>query len=302
MKQFYLTLLGAMFMTSAYAYTGEGGLVLDSTYTTDVDGVRLSKDVYEYNSAKQETAVYTYDYFSLDGSPRLSGKDLITYDAQGRRVKDEEYDINGEEATLSQVTEYTDFDALGRAQLYIVKAIDEENPSAGLQEAERYIIKSFYGDTESFVDAEITTTSGGMTMSGTIHCDYASNGTLSKYSMTVSFMGYAIESVTTFEYDSHYQVTKEVSITPYAKIVSTYENAYYDDGNLKRVKSTDTTDAGTSVTISYYFWGQGNSAGLTPATLSRQIQRCFDLNGRSYQGIPDGKGLYILNGKKIFRK
>ena len=303
MKHIYLTLLGAMFMTTAFAQqVDESGMVLDSMIVTDADGVRNSLEAYEYNSDKKVTVISYYSYYA-NPAGQLASREVTTYDAQGRMVKDEEYSYTNGVPMLIYLTDYADYDSEGRPTTAISQEVDDENPAAGLQLSEKTVIKGYYGNTMGMVDADFYIYEEGQwEKQGSVHCDYNNDGTMSKMTYSIIFLGFPFNMVTTYEYDSHKNTTKEVTTSDFSDPSTvTYENEYAD-GLLKKSKATETTEYGSTVSYNYYFWGTGNSANLTPATLAKKISRYYDLGGRVYEGTPNGKGLFILNGKKVLKK
>ena len=99
MKKIYLVLFGAMFMTTAFAQYGKGGLVLDSTYHTStyykLGETRETKTIYEYNADKKIAAVYYYDYFDSSGRyvniPLLNQKQEASYNDLGQIIQIKTY-------------------------------------------------------------------------------------------------------------------------------------------------------------------------------------------------------------------
>lgn len=309
MKQFYLTLIGAMFLTTANAAQNSNGLLLDSTYTTTADGLRTFKTIYEYNDAKQGTVELTYDYLDATGKqmaePKLINKLAITYDSDGRRVKTEEYEYEGAKSNLVSVSEYSGFDALGRPAQMLMKAIPENGTSTSLQDYMKIVITKYYGDTDAMEEYETFMCEEGSWYSvGVTKCEFNANGTVAKSTQTMSMMGFTISSITTYEYDSHYGVTK-CTLTSDMGVNSTiiYENEYDAAGNLIKVKETSTSVAATSTSYTYYFWGNGGTAtAVTLAAVARKMAKgCYTIGGYRHDK-PNGKGLYIIDGKKVVVK
>ena len=80
-----------------------------------------------------------------------------------------------------------------------------------------------------------------------------------------------------------------------------YENEYYDDGNLKIIKSdTDRGYAEHEIEFEYYFWGNGNTTLIRSIEAAKKLAGIyFDLSGRQHQGTPTEKGIYIIGGRKV---
>ena len=313
MKKIYLMFLGTMFATCAMAQQGKGGLVLDSAYTTDGDNARQSKTINEYNAQKQLTASYTYNYFDENHQPlaemRLEAKSELTYNGNNITQMDTYNYANGE-YTLAARLEMSDFDAsTGTAKQTIMSAIDPENPSAGLQQSIKTVVNKV-GSQGREDEVVYWWEDGAWTLFETVHYDYNADGTVAKETAVMGEGEEAMTQETTYEYDANKEVTKKVTSIPalaafgMGESVTTYQNEYYADGNLKKVTETGET----GISMDYYFWGDGKAkGGVSPSTgisLARQqlekMQRIYDLNGR--QVTNPTKGLYIVNGRKMIIK
>ena len=307
MKKIYLMFFGTMFATCAMAQQGKGGLVLDSTYTMTGDGTRQEKSIHEYDANKRQTATYVYSYQDKNGNqlsiPLLTSKSEPQYDGQGRVTKLNSYSYADDAYTLTAVMEMSGFNASGLATVTIMKAVNEEEPSAGLQNVMKTeVTKSgTYGaeDETSYMWED-----GAWVEMSTVHFDYNTDGTVAK---ETEDMGGYMTTVTTYEYDANQNVTKETATMTmmgmsYGDTVTEYTNEYYADGNMKKV----TTTRNENTSVDYYFWGDGKAKGgaITAIDMVRQqmqqMQRIYDLQGRSVKNAT--KGLYIVNGRKMMIK
>ena len=306
MKKTATTLFGLLLMSTAFAEVGVNGLVLDSTYTTYQDGIRIGKTVYEYNSKKQVTAIYDYGY---DGDiATLTSRTVNTYNGNDQLLKQESYELMEEDFVLASVIEYSNWDEKSNEPGgYIYYALDEEDPAAGLQLS---IKQEAFFDSEGKPvdyhiyqwDAEI----GDWTLSAKGQISYNDQGQISELFTSMDYEGFSVQNTATYEYDSHGSLTKETTTQtlngyPMGSTVYSYVNEYYDDGNLKTV--TETPDDSELSTIEYYFWGKGNTTRVnTIEDALRKTGIYFDLSGRSYNGTPTEPGIYIIGNRKVVVK
>ena len=296
MKKFYLSLLGAMLAMTAGAqdYYAQNGALLDSTYTVDAAGSRMSKTVSEYDASGKPTVEYYYGYMS--GKELLSGKSVSEYDAEGRCVKTNDYEYQDGDYVLQGYLEMSEFDAEGRATILTEYGIDDENPAAGIQPSSKTVVKKFNG--LNYEDADLYSWNGSdWELYSTTHYDYNDSGLPVKMTMSISIMGMTITNTGTMEYDDHGQILKSESSSSFG--VSTtqeYVNSYDADGNLiKQIIKTMGIE-----TTTFLFWSKGGSAAINQvAAQSTAPSVYYDLNGRRLPGKPE-KGLYILNGRKVF--
>lgn len=313
MKKIYLVLFGAMFMTTAFAQYGKGGLVLDSTYHTStynkLGETRETKTIYEYNADKKIAVVYYYDYFDVNHNwveiPLLNQKQEAFYNNLGQITQIKIYFYRDGEYDLGSIKELSDYDeATGIPKLIIIKRYEQKEKKTVVKKINNYGVEdeteyrnSFDADKETWVVVRDT------------HYDYNSDGTIAK--KTTDYGGGYI-TVITYEYDENKNVTKESSVTTYegsvtvdGTYVDVYTNEYYDDGNLKKVTKT-TVGEEDEPDVDFYFWGDGKAKGgdLTAINAVRKqmekIQRIYDLNGRNVKNPT--KGLYIVNGRKVVVK
>ncbi|MBO7416178.1 MAG: hypothetical protein J6U22_06345 [Bacteroidaceae bacterium] len=320
-KLFLMMLIGATQMIPANAQQGLGGMVLDSTYTTNGDGIRESKTVYEYNSDKQLTATYDYSYgFIYDSNIFLSGRTLYTYDVQGHPLKQETYEYEDDQYILTGTVEFSEWNEdAGMPAVTVIQALDEDDPSAGLQPYMKNVIRKFHGksgpeDTESFSwDKE----SGSWIPAGGTKAEFDSHGNMTKETVTMTVeeegVSYSMDIMSTYEYDSHGNVTKEISSSlvmgfDFGTTEKTYVNEYYPDGNLKKVTETEIAKefyGGNQdvITIKYYFWSAGGTSGIKAINKAQKaLERYHDLNGNEFNGTPSEKGLFIRDGKLILNR
>ena len=307
MKKFYLVLFGAMLTVTAFAQQGKNGLVLDSTYVTSGNGERQSKSIIEYNANKQMTAQYDYSYFddnfTFVNPPILEEKMVVDYDAQGQMAKVSGYAYDNGEEYLYFTQEYSDYDkATDIPKTILLKyLIDDENSSVGLEYYLKVVVNKI---GTNGVEDETTSVyyMGQWIEYYSAHYDYNADGTLAKE----TDLGY-VTDVTTYEYDENKEVSKKTVVSADqlgrpVTTVTTYAYEYYSDGNMKKMTATKNNNS----SMEYYFWGDGKAKGGDAAGIElarkqmEKVQRIYDLNGRSVQNPK--KGLYIMNGKKVFIK
>lgn len=283
-----------MMTTQVSAQGVVNGYQMDSTYTVNTVGERYDKTVFEYDKNGNCTTEYEYSYFdSTEGY--LSDKTITTYNEKNGVTGEESYSYEDGVATLEARTECSDFNADGQPTVMINYGIDDEAPEAGLQPQSKYVIAKFDGIAP--VDAKIYQyDEGEWTEMGSMHFDYTSWGGVSKETTTFSFMGMALNETTTYEYDSHHNVTKEVSASDFGGgSTAEYVNSY-DDRDLM-VSRTEAYDGEPSF-VSHFFWSKPGQNSIDAITAMRQAMRsCYDLKGRLHEQ-PQRSGVYILNGKK----
>lgn len=308
-----LFLFGLVFALSATAQTpqthGLNGLVLDSTYTTTVDGMRYEKTVYMYNGNKEVTSVENYYY--VDGSPLLSV--ISTYTYQNGYIKSIETfkkDQNSGQIVLTEREVCSEWDSnSGNPGIIMMYSLDEENPDAGLQLKGKQEI--FYDDGLP-LDYHLYTLSGDnqWVLTGKGHMQYNADGLLIYELAGMEFemegQTYFYQDESNYEYDPHGQLSKESTTTSISGMdmgtnTTMYENFYYDDGNLRMVGATFIPQDGNQQTrLIYYFWSDGNASLIRSIEAARKLTGIyFDLSGRQHQGTPTEKGIYIVEGKKI---
>ena len=313
MKKIYLALLGAMSMLSVSAQQGLGGLVLDSTYTTSADGVRVSKTVCEYNSSKLLVASYDSTYVGGMGqqlaAPVIEGRTIYTYDSDNHILSQEDYDYDNGQYILTAKSEFSEWNAeAGQPAVAVVSQVDEENPAAGLQLLMKTVVTKFHGKSGAETLESYTWDGLQWVLAGTTTAEFDGAGRKTKETVSMTVEGYAVDMETTFEYDSKGNPVKETSSTKMmgmnlGQTVTTFANEYYPDDNLKKVTTTSVTEYGTNVSMEYFFWGSGNTAGIRRAEyLSKKVMQDYDLLGRKVNEQTVRKGIYIVGGKKVVKK
>lgn len=311
MKKISLMLLGAMMMTTAHAQQGLGGLVLDSTYTATGEGIRTEKTINEYDGGKRLKATYSYSYADANGRPVtppvLTDKNEAEYNSKGQITQMNTYSYADGNYTLTASIEMSNYDdATGVARLTVMKSVSDENPSAGLQPMMKMEVTDI--SSHGVVDQTIYMWDEGEWMEfGTVHNDYNADGTKAKE--TESMYDGMMTTVTTYQYDSNKNVTRQETSTvmmgqDFGTVVTTFDNEYYADGNLKKVTQTD-DERGTSSLC--YFWGDGKAKGgdLTAIISHSSIliphsSFPYDLQGRTVSN--PSKGIFIVNGRKVIMK
>ena len=305
-------LFGMILMVSAHAQTpsvkGLNGLVLDSTYTTSADGTRTSKSVFFYNSNKDVTSIEGYEY-DENMSAVLSTRDEYTYQNDGYiesvniYYKDEET----RQLVLTSKYLYSEWNEISKDPgVILIHELDEENPEAGIQLLRKQ--ETFYNDNGQPVDYHLYTMNENdeWELVGKGNAQYNEDGLLVNQETTIYSGIYNLQTVITYEYDSHRNVTKETSVISMSGLemsnsTTIYENEYYDDGNLKIIKSdTDRGYAEHEIEFEYYFWGNGNTTLIRSIEAAKKLAGIyFDLSGRQHQGTPTEKGIYIIEGRKV---
>lgn len=298
MKKIYLTLLGAMMMSSVLAQSVEG-YHLDSTYVENSFGQRTGKTVYEYNAAGKETVSYEYGYAGTQ-TGQLIGKTETTYNNSGVQTEEKTYEYINNSWELTSQTVYSEFNSAGLPTVAITKEKDDENPSAGLQPTTKLVYKAYYGTEPQ--DFEMYAWDGTEWMlSATAHIDFTSWGGVAKETMTMSFYGMSMTQTSTFEYDDHHmpiKMTSESSMM--GNMEYTYTNTYDDKGLVTKVVETNSTSGSLTT---FYFWSPNNSAGVNTVQHARQtVNGFYDMNGRHFDGSPKQKGIFIVNGQKVIVK
>ncbi len=304
MKKFYLMLLGAMFTMTAAAQQGKGGLVLDSARTFNADNVKTELTIMEYDANKRITATYGYDCVNEQGTPVyppvLTDKSEVAYNAQGYINLVNLYSYKDGKYTLSSTSEMSNFNASGTAGMTVMKAVDSENPSGGLQNSMKIEVTAFAANGAAATEKTYTWEEGEWTLMMTTTTEYNADGTVKT---ETADMGGGYTMVTTYEYDDNGNKTKKTSsMGGFYSTVTEYTNEYYADGNLKKVVIAGDGNPSTEE----YFWGNGQAKGGVITAIGHinrqkeQMQRIYDLQGRSV-AVP-AKGLYIVGGKKIVKK
>ena len=115
--------------------------------------------------------------------------------------------------------------------------------------------------------------------------------------------------VNTYEYDSHKNVTKETektSLPSFGFIISesetTYVNEYDALGNPVKITGTTTSKYGTDVDIQHLYWSTGSASVDAITAAMKKGKGIFDLNGRKMNMPFSRKGIYVVDGKKVFVK
>ena len=117
-----------------------------------------------------------------------------------------------------------------------------------------------------------------------------------KMTSEMSYMGFSMTTVTTYEYESHGNISMESSLSYTGESsVTTYEYEYDANDNIEKV----TTKTGFETTISYYYWSRGGNANVQGMSAVSIDSPWYDLSGRRLNAKPNRKGIFIQNGKKV---
>ena len=298
MKKIYFSLLGAMLALTANAqqnYHGEWRL--DSVITVMPDGSFDSREDYRYNTAGQCVTIYGME---MDNGALYTFKTDMTYNEQGMTKSQDMYQLIGGDAwgliSKSEVTEYSPENGL--PMVVESSRIDETNPAAGVVLTSKSVITKYHGN--NFAEEEVWVWLGGEWQKNiTTTAEYNEKDQMVKMVAEMSYMGFSLTTETTYEYESHGNVSKE-SVLSYLgdASVTTYEYEYDANDNIAKV----TTKTGFETTISYYYWSRGGSANVQGMTAVGTDSPWYDLSGRRLNGQPTQKGIFIHNGKKIYNK
>ena len=162
------------------------------------------------------------------------------------------------------------------------------------------VFKAYNGTEPQDFDMYLWTGEDWM-LSGTTHIDFTSWGGVAKQTITISMYGMSMTQASTYEYDDHHmpiKLTTESNMM--GNMVYTYTNTYDDRGLVTKVVAS--TSMASDLTT-FYFWSPNGSAGVNAVQHARKMVNGFyDMNGRYFNGSPDQKGLFILNGRKVMNK
>lgn len=294
MKRYlFLTLVGVMMVLGANA---QEEWRLDSIIVEDDAQVRLSKTWYEYNSKQQVESEFETDY---EDGEEVTYRTVYTYDKNGQ-IKFIQMAQNGK---IIQELEVTATDpATGLPTVYIIKAIDNFSEVLSLNSKLELIYSN--GQLVETKDYRYAGQNKGQDvfnlLTYTLHT-YNDKNQMVEEKLILCRDGKEIDyRTTTYEYDDHGNVTKEV-VENYMGDLSTtnYTNTYDENGNLKKVR---TTAAGASATNELYFWSKFPSSGINGVKVKKVLSDWYDLNGKRLNGKPTTKGVFIQNGKKVMVK
>ena len=304
MKKLYFSLFGALLAISASSqqYSAQSSMRLDSTYTVDGDGARMSKTVNEYDANGRIATEYNYYY--QGGQEIISGKSVCEYDDQGRQVKVNNYEYKNGEYVLLGYDEMSEFNGEGLPAVTISYAKDETNPAADLQPASKSVVNQYNGLNPE--DCEVYSWDGsGWALNMTIHYDYNEQGLPVTVITTMEIMGMKMTNTAKMEYDEHGQIVKSESTSSMGlNTTEEYTNTYDADGNL--IKQTCKTKGvmglpDTEVTV-FMFWSKNGSTAISKVAAGVEAPAAYyDLNGRRLTCKPE-RGLFIHNGKKVLVK
>ena len=304
MKKFYLTLLGTVFALGASAQfewnIRSGEWQLDSMYTIDKEsGERMYTEVYEYNSDGSLAVLYSdskdYDYLYNQYVTERT-KTYVTYD-NGRVAKIESFLLKGNDWVIMAKAELSDYDTNGKPCTVIYYEADEDDEGQMLPSAKWVVTK--WGSMEP-ADYELFQPDfGEWVLYNKTVSELNDKGIVTKQTSTTQGVGIEYVSTTTYEYDDHGYMIKQVNTSDFGSSEDTFVNVY--DANDNILTSTEFDD-GKEDQTNYYFWSKGGKSAINGLKLLKADGQWFDLSGRRLNGQPSKKGIFIQNGKKIYYK
>ena len=286
MKRYlFLTLVGVMMVLGANA---QEEWRLDSIIVEDDAQVRLSKTRYEYNSKQQVESEFETDY--EDGEEVLY-RTAYTYDNNGQ-IKFIQMAQNGK---IIQELEVTATDpATGLPTTYVISTTDNFQETLAVYCKYEISYKNGLEDKSIFYEWD------GMGYNPIYYTvfKYDDKNQVVEEMLILYYEGDEfVYRITTYAYDDHGNVTKEVVEDIYGNLSTTnYTNTYDENGNLKKVR---TTAAGASATNELYFWSKFPASGINGVKVKKVLSDWYDLNGKRLNGKPTTKGVFIQNGKKV---
>jgi len=286
---------------------GVGGLVLDSLWQTNSEGVRKVKFVYEYNEDKQPTKKTELVYFDDDhtylADPVVYGYETYVYDSQKRLKRNETYEKENGVFRANYVTEIAEYDeSTSLPSLIYTYEAKQGDPNATLELQQKAEVTKYYGNKDIAEMNVFLMQDGSWQLMATVRRDFNGQGLMVKETSEIG----GFQLVTEYEYDDHGHLTQQVvkQVMQFMgqdieEVTSkrNFTNAYYDDGNLKSVIEEND---GQLIETSHYFWGDGSGAGIQHIINVEAIgNKWIDLNGRILNGKPGQKGVYIKDGRKV---
>lgn len=284
-KYLFLALVGVMMTLGASA---QKEWRLDSIIVEDDAQVRLSKTWYEYNSKQQVESEFETDY---EDGEEVIYRTVYTYDNNGQMqliqmLLDEK---------VFQKLEVTATDpATGLPTAYVIWTTDNFQETLAIYCKYEISYKNGLEDKSIFYEWD------GLGYNPIYYTvfKYDNKNQVVEETLILYYEGAEYEyRVTTYEYDDHGNVTKEVMENIMGDLSTTnYANTYDENGNLKKVR---TTVAGASATNELYFWSKFPASGINGVKVKKMISDWYDLNGKRLNGKPTTKGVFIQNGKKV---
>lgn len=300
MKKIYFSLLGAMIALTVNAQQSElyhGEWRLDSVITVLPNGSFDSRQDYRYNAAGQCVTIFDQE---MDGETLNIFKTDMTYNEQGMTKTQDMFQLIGGDAwgliAKSEVTEYSPEN--GMPMVVESSRIDETNPAAGVVLASKSVITKYHG--YNFAEEEVYVWLGGEWQKNIMNtAEFNEKDQMVRMVAEMSYMGFSLTTETTYEYESHGNVSKETTLSYLGDAsVATYEYEYDANDNIAKV----TTKTGFETTISYYYWSRGEGANVQGIKSVGTDSPWYDLGGRRLNGKPIQKGIFIHNGKKVYNK
>ncbi len=315
MKKFLA--VAAVAMMTAICAQAQSELVIDSICTAGSDGLRQEKEIYVYNDNMQNTDIYTYYYFDLENNsihldePILTHHTVRTYNEHGVVKKEERYSYEEKnKVVLTYVGELSEWN--DQAQQYSVittYTTNELDDNPELKPRQKGVITKFHGTVGPEELQLYGMGDNDWVLMANVVYEYDEADRSVKETMNMN----GAKIVTSYEYDDHGNTTKTTTdqlseMFGVETVVNhnevTYANAYYDDGHLRQVVSTEN---GTVMQTEDYYWGHGAkdpAAIISPKTIlnSQVLERVFTLSGMHVNGQPTRPGIYIVNGKKTVIK
>ena len=299
MKKSYMMLFGAMFALTASAQGQSkyfhNGWRLDSLVTVADDGYYM-REVYSYDASGLLTSIYGEEF---NGEVLFTSKSVMTYNEQGMTKSQDLYRLVDGEFLLLARSEVTEYSAENGMPMVILSSSAGNTPGSELLPLTKTVITKFNG--LNFAEEELYTWLGGdWTKSGFSTAEYNDQGLIVKLVEGVSYMGYETTSETTYEYDAHGYVTKDVYNSALGiPSTITYTNEYDANDNLSMVTLVH-DEFYTKRT--HYYWSLGQGTAIQGIKAAGTDSRWYDLNGRRLPARPTQKGIFIRNGKKFVNR
>ena len=309
MKKLLMMLFGAILATDAMSQAGVAGYQVDSMYSV-VNDVRTMKVEYEYNELGLVTAEYSYSYM-VDGqfvsTPVPVGKNLYFYNEKGKPTRSESYDYEDGKWVMSSRMEYTDYnEENGQPCVSISYEQDKENPSEEMQPTTKIIVHKFHNFCDEDEDV-YEYQNGEWVLTMTNHYEFDEWDNKVRAIAEILFEGEVAGSMEmTWAYDSHHNTTQSTTNVSMMGMnmttTTTYTNEYDANGCLvSQVQNSD--EQGTMTT--YYCWSAVSLTGIKEIKneelrMKNIADAMYDLSGRRVANSQSS--IYIMNGKKFFRK
>jgi len=298
MRKIYVLLFGAMLSLAASAQSQSqyyhGDWHLDSLVSVDDDGYYF-REVYSYNDAGLLTTILSKEF---NGEVVKFTKSEMTYNEQGiTKLQDQFRLVDGDYVLMSR-SEVTEYSPENGMPMVVISSSAGSTPGAELKPVSKTVVTKFHGN--NFEEKELYEWhNGDWKKTGYTTAEYNDRDLMVKLVEVTSYMGTEMNSETTYEYDSHGNVTKDVYTSMDIPFTITYTNEYDANDNLSMVTSEYD---GLYSMRSYYFWSLGEGTGMRVMMVSEPDAQWYDLNGCRLTGRPSQKGIFIRDGKKFINK